>query len=115
MFIARRWKAVGFGVGIGRLDELLRDLPLRVAEDDPRLPLAFGLGLHRHRVLQGRRDQHVLDLDGDDVDAPGLGAQSMIRWSSVLIFSRPSSMSESIVLPITSRSAVCAAQLIAFT
>ena len=38
-------------VALGSLGELVRDLALRVAEDDARLPLAFGLGLHRHRIL----------------------------------------------------------------
>ena len=38
---------------------------------------------------------------------------SMIFCNSVLIFSRPSNMSDKTVLPITSRSAVCAAQLMA--
>jgi len=38
---------------------------------------------------------------------------SMIFCNSMLIFSLPSSMSDKIVLPMTSRSAVCAAQLMA--
>ena len=76
MFIARRWNAVGIvGVGLGRLAEFLRHLALGIAEDHPRLAFALGLGLHRHRVLQRGGDQHVLDLDRDDVDAPGLGAR----------------------------------------
>jgi len=53
-----------------RILETLRDLPLGVAEDDPRLALPFGLGLHRHRVLELERDHDVPDLDREDVDPP---------------------------------------------
>ena len=61
-------------VALRRLVEFLRDLPFGIAEDHARLPLALGLRLHRHRILQGRRYQHVLELHRNDVDAPRLGA-----------------------------------------
>ena len=63
------------GVGLGRLAEFLRHLPLGIAEDHAGLPFALGLRLHRHRVLERGRDLHVLDLDRNDIDAPGLGAR----------------------------------------
>ena len=53
--------------------ELLRDLGLGRAEDDPGLPLALGLGLLAHGVGQGGGDDDVADADRLAGDAPGVG------------------------------------------
>ena len=50
-----------------------RGLELALGVDDLRAALALGLGLARHRVLHALGDLDVLDLDGRDLHAPGLG------------------------------------------
>src|SRR5690349_20998323 len=62
------------GVSLTRHDELLRDLPLRIAQNHASLTLSLCLGLHRHGVLQARRNEHVLNLYRNDVDTPRFGA-----------------------------------------
>src|SRR5205823_5411908 len=54
----------------GRLRQLVRRLQLAVGGNDPRPPLAFGLGLARHRAFHRLRKRDILDLDAVDVDAP---------------------------------------------
>ena len=61
------------GIGLRSLAELLRNLTLRVAPDDAGLMLTLGLRLHRHRILKRWRNEHVLDLNRNDIDAPGFG------------------------------------------
>src|SRR6185369_7884392 len=61
------------GVSVTRHDELLRDLPLRIAQNHTSLALSLCLGLHRHGILQTRRNEHVLNLYRNDVDTPRFG------------------------------------------
>ena len=60
-------------IGHRRLREALRDLLFRLPQDVARLPLALGLRLPRHRVLQRLRDLHVANLDRLHGDAPRIG------------------------------------------
>src|SRR5215469_2962599 len=62
------------GEGGGSLDERLRRLVLSLGVDDLGAPRAFGLRLLRHRTHHALIEVDVLDLDGRDLDAPGLGA-----------------------------------------
>ena len=58
------------GIGIGGVDEFLRDGGLGAAQNDARFLLAFGLRLARHGVLQGHRNGDVADFNGIDRNAP---------------------------------------------
>ena len=62
-----------FGVSLTRDYELLRDLPLRIAQNHACLALSLCLGLHRHGILQTWRNEHVLNLYRNDVDTPRFG------------------------------------------
>jgi hypothetical protein len=101
-------------VGPRGFRKLLGHLLLRIAKNHAGLTFSLRLGLHRHRILESRRNENVLDLDRNDVDAPWLGAyvDDLLKFTADF-FSYPSSMSESMVFPITSRRAVWEAQLMA--
>ena len=58
------------GVGLASLQEALRDLLLRLAEDDACLALTLGLRLARHGVLQLLRNNDVADFDTLHRDSP---------------------------------------------
>src|SRR5262249_42101952 len=55
------------------VSQRLRRLILALRQQHTRALLALGLGLAGHRALHGRRQLHVLDLHGGDLDAPALG------------------------------------------
>ena len=57
----------------GRIGQLLRCLELTLGMDDLGSLLSFGLGLLGHGALHRLRELDVFDLNGRDLDAPGLG------------------------------------------
>ena len=93
---------------LGRLGELLRGLELALGGDDLGAPLALGLGLAGHRPLHLSGQLDVLDLDGRDLDAPGLGLLVDDLLQLVVERSRSASSESSSALPSTERSVVWA-------
>src|ERR1700726_843426 len=61
------------GIDLGGLDKLPRDFGFGRPENDAGLFFALGLGLARHRILQGHWDSDVADLDRGYRHAPSSG------------------------------------------
>ena len=89
------------------------DLLFRFAQDYARLSFAPRLRLPRHGVFQVLWNDNISDLDRLHGNPQGVVRSSMIFGKSLFILARPMRISARSRDPITTRSAVCAAQLIA--